>query len=162
MFSCGEKEVSREERVFNVDVNLENDFINIDNTKKQGNSHSGNFYSAVDKGTIYGAGFSRIMDDSLKSYNLDLVVEAWVRENTLPCEGSIAISLNKKDGTPKEWTTLKPTGFKEKQWIHVIDTLHYKSDVMNEISEIKIFSMKESGDDMFDVDDLKIKYIFNK
>ncbi len=160
--SCGEEKKPREEKVFNIDVNIEDDFINIDNTKKQGNSHSGNFYSAVDKGTIYGAGFSKIIDDSLKSYNLDLIIDVWVRENIAPCEGSIAISLNKKDGTPKEWAILKPENFKEKQWIHVIDTFRYKSDIMNEVNEIKIFSMKDAGDDTFDIDDLKIKYIFNK
>ena len=162
--SCGTKEESRTERVFDINVNLENDFINIDNTKKQYNAHSGDYYSGVDSTTIYGAGYVKKVDDTLKGYNLNLVVSAWVREFVAPSEGAIAVSLNKKDGSSKDWTGLKvkPENFKVKDWIYVTDTFKYKSDFMNDVSEIKIFSMKQQGSDMFDVDDLRIKYLFYK
>lgn len=162
--SCGNKVEKRNERIFDVNVNLENDFINIENTKKQYNAHSGDYYSGVDTSLKYGAGYVKKIDDTLRGYNLDLIVSAWVRESVAPCEGAIAVSLNGKDGSSKDWTGLKVSAdrFKEKEWIHVVDTFKYKSALMNDVSEIKVFSMKSEGGDMFDVDDLRINYIFYK
>lgn len=162
--SCGKKQEQRTERVFDVNVNLENDFINIDNTRKQYNAHSGEFYSGVDTIVQYGAGYVKHIDDSLKGYNLNLVVSAWVREFEAPAEGTIAVSVNKMDGSPKDWTGLKVKAnqFKEKEWIHITDTFRYNSDFLKDVNEIKIFSLKQKGNDQLDVDDLRIKYIFHK
>jgi hypothetical protein len=91
-------------------------------------------------------------------------VNAWVREVLAPSEGAIAVSLNKNGGEAKDWTgvKVKQENFKPNEWVHVIDTFKYKSDFMSDISEIKIFAMKQNGVDFFDMDDLKIKYIFHK
>ncbi len=97
---------NKTERIFDVHVNLENDFINIDNTKKQYNAHSGEFYSSIDSIAQYGAGYVKSIDDTLHGYNLNLIVSAWVREFEAPAEGSIAVSLNKADNSLKDWTGL--------------------------------------------------------
>jgi hypothetical protein len=159
-----EEREAKTERVFDVNVNLENDFINIENTKKTYNAHSGDYYSGVDSIVKYGAGYVKKIDDTLKGYNLDLIVSAWVREAVAPLEGSIAISLNLEDGSPKYWNGLdvKPGNFKENQWVHVIDTFNFKKDFMDNIKEVKIFSIKTKGSDLLDVDDLRIKYVFYK
>ena len=162
--ACGKKEVVKTERVFDINVNLENDFINVENTKKQLNAHAGDFYSGIDTVVKYGAGYVKKVDDTLKGYNLDLIVSAWVREVSAPCEGAIAVSLNGKDGAVKVWTGLKPDGtnFKEKEWVQLRDTFRFNSEKMNEVNEIKIFAIKTEGGDNFDVDDLRIKYLFHK
>ena len=162
--SCGDKEPARIERVFEANVNLENDYINIDNTKKQYNAHSGEYYSGIDTSMKYGAGYVKKIQDSLRGYNLNLVVSAWLREFSEPADGAVAVSVNLKDGKAKDWTGLKvkPENFKAKEWIYVTDTFRYNSDFMKDVDEIKIFSMKVEGGDMLDVDDLKIKYIFYK
>lgn len=161
--SCGTKEESKTERVFDVNVNLENDFINIENTKKQYNAHSGDYYSGVDSITVYGAGYVKKIDDTLKGYNLNVCISAWVRELYAPCEGGIAVSLNGAGGT-KDWKVLQPNAdtFKPNEWNQILDTIKYTSSLVNESNEIKIFSMKQNGSDAFDVDDLRIKYIFYK
>ena len=163
-YSCNRSEVKKTERDFEVNVNLENDFINIENTKKQYNAHTGDYYSGIDTTVKYGAGYIKKIDDTLKGYNLDLIVSAWIREMVSPCEGAIAVSLEGIDGSNKNWTGLKVKAgnFKVKEWNYVVDTFRYKEQFMNDVSQIKIFGMKNEGGDMFDVDDLRIKYIFYK
>lgn len=163
--SCnrGAKE-NKTERVFDVNVNLENDFINIENTRVHYNSHSGEYYSSVDSIVQYGAGYLKQIDDSLKGYNLDIIVNAWVREFEAPAEGYIAISANKADNSTKDWAGLKVKAgnFKEKEWIQLSDTFKYNADFLNDVNVFKIFALKPNGKDHLDVDDLRIKYIFYK
>ena len=164
MNACTKAEKTRTERVFDINVNLENDFINIDNTKRQYNAHSGDYYSGVDSITVYGAGYVKKIDDTLRGYGLDICVSAWVREVAAPSEGAIAVSLNGKGGETKNWTgvRVKEADFKPNEWIHIVDTFRYQSEFMKDIEEIKIFSMKQAGKDSYDVDDLRIKYLFHK
>lgn len=152
------------ERIFDINVNLEKDFINIETTRKQYNSHSGEYYSGIDSIIQYGAGYIKQIDDSLKGYNLNVAVSAWMREEQAPAEGSIGISVNKIDGTIKDWNgvKVKNPNFKPKEWIQVVDTFKYKADFLSDVKEIKVFSIKTTGKDYLDVDDLRIKYIFYK
>lgn len=165
LISCNssDKKISPE-RIFDINVNLENDFINIESTRKQYNSHSGEYYSGVDSINQYGAGYVKQIEDTLKGFNLKLIISAWLRESNSPGEGSIAISVNKPDGTIKDWNGLKvkTPNFKEKEWIHITDTFKYQADFLADVKEIKIFALKQHGKDLLDVDDLKIKYIFYK
>lgn len=164
LISCGKRdEIKRTERIYDVDVNMENDFINIENTKRQYNAHSGDYFSSVDSVAIYGAGYVKTIHDSLKGYNLNVCVSAWVREFSAPCEGIIAASLN-KDNSVIDWKNLQPNAnnFKEKEWNYITDTIKYNSSQINEATVLKIFSMKQAGKDFLDVDDLRIKYIFYK
>lgn len=163
LVSCTKIDKNATQRV--VDVNLNPDeFLNFEHTKKQYNAHSGEFYNAIDSVGIYGAGYVKKIDDTLRGYAVDICVTAWVREILAPSEGAIAVSLNKKGGETKEWTGLKvkPENFKPNEWIQITDTFRYKNEVMNDIDEIKIFAMKQNGVDFFDIDDLRIKYIFHK
>ncbi len=161
--SCGKKTAPRTERVFDIDVNMENDFLNIESTKKSFNAHGGDFYSGVDSINIYGAGYSKKIVDSLKGYNLDVVISAWIREMKLPDEGGIAVSVNAPNVT-KDWQVVKckAGSFKVGEWNQIKDTLKFTADKMKDVTEVKIFSMKSNGSDLFDVDDLRIKYIFHK
>lgn len=161
--SCKREEKSKIERVFDVNVNMENDFLNIESTRKQFNSHSGEFYSGIDTVLMYGAGYSKKIDDSLKGYNVEIYLSAWVRENQEPCEGGIAVALNSPGGN-KDWRVLqpKPGAFKAGEWNQIIDTIRYNAGLINESNEIKIFSIKQKGADNLDVDDLRIRYKFYK
>lgn len=162
--SCAKEQKKTENaRYFDVNVNMENDFINIESTKRQYNAHSGDYYSGVDSIAQYGAGYVKKIDDTLKGYNLDVYVSVWMREMKAPNEGSIAFSLNNAGGT-KDWKALqcKSNNFKPGEWIQVIDTIRYTSDQLKDATELKIFSMKSTGSDFLDVDDLRIKYKFHK
>lgn len=161
--SCSKIEKDSTKLVFETSVNPE-EFLNFDNTKRENNAHTGNFYNVVDSITVYGAGCVKKIDDTLQGYDVDICVNAWVRESMAPSEGAIAVSLNKKSGETKDWTGVKVDAgnFKANEWIHVIDTFKYKSDFMSDINEIRIFAMKQNGADSFDIDDLRVKYIFHK
>jgi len=161
--SCSKVDKDSTKRVVDVSVNPE-EFLNFESTKKEYNAHTGNFYNGVDSTTVYGAGYVKKIDDTLRGYAVDICINAWVREILGPSEGAIVVSMNKKGGQAKDWTgaKVKPENFKPNEWIHVTDTFKYKSDFMNDIDEIKIFAMKQNGIDFFDMDDLRIKYIFHK
>lgn len=162
--SCAKQETENTDRIFEVNVNMENDFINIESTKKLNNAHSGDYYSSVDSINVYGAGYVKRIDDTLKGYKLDLIVSAWLRELAEPNEGGIAIALNAADGTAKHWQVLKcrDGSFIKGEWMFVQDTLRFEADKIKDVKEIKTFSMKQNGADALDVDDLRIKYRFYK
>ena len=128
--SCSKIEKNTTQKVIDVSVNPE-EFLNFESTKKEWNAHTGNFYNAVDSTTIYGAGYLKKIDDTLRGYAVDICVNAWVREIVSPSEGAIAVSLNKKGGETKDWTGLKvkSDNFKPNEWIHVLDTFKYKSEL---------------------------------
>lgn len=163
--SCTKTETKRTEHISEIAVSMEkNDFVNIENSRRQYNAHGGEYYSGVDSIQVYGGGYVKRLEDSLKNYNLDLVVSGWLREIKAPCEGYIAVSLVGADGSIKDWNGVneKKGKFTENQWFFVTDTFHYNKTLLNTVSEVKVFAMKPNGADMFDMDDLKVKYIFYK
>jgi hypothetical protein len=113
---------------------------------------------------IYGAGYLKKIDDSLKGYNLDVIVTAMLREENAPAEGSIAFSLNDNSGAVKNWQTVSvlQQNFKPKEWCKIEDTIKYDSNLLRESSELRIFAMKQNGGDKLDVDNLNIKCRFYK
>ena len=164
LIACGEPEKKRTgEVVYSTEVNMEDEMF-TEKSKKQGSAHSGENYSSIDATVQYGAGFSKKVNDTLNGYNLELIVSSWIREEQLPCEGAIAVSLNKKNGEVKVWKNVKPieNNFKEKNWNFIVDTFRFKGEEMKDVAEIKVFAMKVNGSDVFDVDDLNIKYIYYK
>jgi hypothetical protein len=163
--SCNRDKPKRDERLFDVNVTMEkNDFVNVENTRKAFNAHSGDYFSSIDSVTQYGAGYVKKIDDSLRGYNVDIVVSAYIREASAPLEGGLAVSVFAPTGI-KDWRVLQPKvgAFKPGQWNLVQDTVKYPSSLLTEKdSEIKIFSVKPKGSDFLDIDDIKIKYIFYK
>lgn len=164
--SCSNLDKKRtDEKVIDIHVTMEkNDFVNIENTRKQFNAHSGDYFSSIDSIIQYGGGYVKKIDDSLKGYDVDIYLSAFIRENESPLQGGIAVSIFTPSGI-KDWKVLQPKlgTFKPKEWCQVIDTIRYKSSLLAEKdAEIKIFSVKQTGADMLDVDDIKIKYVFHK
>ena len=78
-------------------VNLEDEDIYCNQYRKLNNAHSGKYYSSIDSSTHYGAGYSKIIPDSLLGYNLSVYISVWVKEKTEPIEGEIGISLNAEE-----------------------------------------------------------------
>lgn len=164
LISCGKEEEQVTERLFDVNVNMENDFINIAPTISQNNPHSGTYYSAIDSTKGYGGGYIKKIDDSLKGYNLDVYVSAWVREYAFPLQGIIALSLDNEKNEMKHWAQIQANQetFKLGEWNHVVDTVHFTNNQILNSDNLKTFSMKLVGSDYFDMDDLRIRYRFYK
>lgn len=162
-FHKGDKHIG--EKVYDVNISMEkNEFVNIENTRKDYNAHSGNSFSSIDSITQYGAGYVKKIDDSLKGYDVDIYLSAFIRELESPLEGGIAVSIFTPDGV-KDWrvTAPKKNGFKPNEWCQIIDTIKYNHKLLENLNtEIKIFSVKPKGKDFLDVDDIKIKYVFHK
>ncbi len=149
---------------FEAEVNMENDHINIENTKKYSNAHSGDYYSSVDSVQTYGAGYVKTIADSLKGYNLTVYVTGWLREKEAPFEGSIAVSMN-DGGNVLDWKCieLKNKPYKAGEWIMVKDSFNYPPNLFNRKDvQHKVFSFKRQGADALDADDIHITYKFYK
>ncbi len=164
--SCSGHDVKNKgERVYDINISMENnEFVNIESTRKEYNAHSGNCFSSIDSITQYGAGYVKKIDDSLKGYDVDIYLSAFIRETELPLDGGIAVSIFTPTGI-KDWKVIVPkkAAFKPNEWCQIIDTIKYNHLLLeNPNTEIKIFSVKQKGKDFLDVDDIKIKYVFHK
>ena len=161
--SCGGDTKNTNKKVFDINVTMEkNDFVNIETTRKQFNAHSGEYFSSIDSVTQYGAGYVKQIDDSLNGYAVDIYLSAFIREKEAPLEGGVAVAIFTPSGI-KDWKLLRPKTFKPNEWCQVTDTIRYRSTLLNQKgTEIKIFSVKSTGTDFLDIDDIKIKYIFHK
>lgn len=165
LISCSKKETaSTTDKTIEINIDMESGFLNIEETKQKDNAYQGQYYSSVDSVRIYGAGYLKKIEDTLKGYNLEVIVTAMLREENAPIEGSIAFSLNDHSGAVKNWQTLSVSqqNFKPREWCKIEDTIKYDSNLLRESSELKIFSMKQNGADKLDVDNLNIKYRFYK
>ncbi len=166
-FACTRVEnrnVNENTVVLNAELNLENDTLNIEKTRRLNNAHSGKYYSSTDSISKYGVGFCKTIPDSLFGYNLSVYISVWVRESLLPVEGEIAVSLNVGDKLI-DWKSIKQKdiAYKQGKWIQIKDSLFYPSKLISQKKTfLKVFAMKDSGKDSFDVDDLIIKFKFSK
>lgn len=163
--SCSkENSESKTEKTIEVQIDMESGFLNVEDTKHKDNAYQGQYYSSVDSVKIYGAGYLKKIDDSLKGYNLDVIVTAMLREENFPNEGGLAFSLNDNIGGVKSWKTIAVSqeSFKPKEWCKIEDTIKYESNLIIESSELRIFAMKQLGADKLDIDNINIKYRFYK
>jgi len=147
-----------------AEVNLENEDAYSNQYRKFNNAHSGNYYSSIDSATHYGAGYCKTIPDSLLGYNLSVYVSVWVREKISPIEGEIGVSLNVGDKL-LDWKSIgmKNVPIHDNKWIQLSDSFFYPAKLLFEKQTyIKVFAMKDSGKDFFDMDDLEIKYKFSK
>lgn len=145
-------------------VNLEDEDIYCNQYRKLNNAHSGKYYSSIDSATLYAAGYSKIIPDSLLGYNLSVYISVWVREKFEPFEGEIGISLNAEDKLI-DWKSMgvKNSSFRHDKWIQLSDSFFYSGKLLlKKNTYLKVFAMKNSGKDFFDFDDLEIKYKFSK
>jgi len=152
------------EKVFDVTIDLEDEFLNIESTKQKDHALNGDYYSSVDSIKIYGAGYSKKIVDSLKNNNLEVIISAWLRESKTPNEGVIAFSLNGINGEIKDWKTIavQPDKFSPSIWCKLQDTIRYDANTVSSANLLKIFGMKQNGSDSLDIDDVKIKFRFYK
>lgn len=152
------------EKTIEVDVDMENEYLNVSETKQKGSAFKGDYFSSVDSVRVYGAGYSLKINDTLKGYNLQVLVSAWLREVNSPNEGSIGFSLNDQSGAVKNWKALsiEKNNFKANEWVNITDTVEFEGELTRQASELRIFAMKQNGSDKLDVDNLNIKYRFYK
>jgi|ERR1700752_3294615 len=150
--------------VFTADMNMENKALNFESTLKENGAHSGKYYSSVDSIMQYGAGYSYVLADSLKSKTLTVFVSAWVRESELPLEGEIAAAVETSKGN-KAWVTFglkNKSAYKVGDWVQIKDSVQYDKSILNDPHvDVRVFAIKSKGKDMLDVDDLQIKYKFS-
>jgi len=164
---CSRSQKSNNENldiILSAKVNLENEDAYSNQYRKLNNAHSGNYYSSIDSVTLYGAGYCKTIPDSLLGYNLSVYVSVWVREKISPIEGEIGVSLNVGDKL-LDWKSIrtKKISIHENKWIQLSDSFFYPAKLLFEKQTyLKVFAMKDSGKDFFDIDDLEIKYKFSK
>ncbi len=164
---CSRSQKSNNENldiIHSAKVNLENEDAYSNQYRKLNNAHSGNYYSSIDSVTLYGAGYCKTIPDSLIGYNLSVYISVWVREKISPIEGEIGVSLNVGDKL-LDWKSIcaKKKSFHNNKWIQLSDSFFYPAKLLFEKQTyIKVFAMKDSGKDFFDMDDLEIKYKFSK
>ena len=115
-----------------AEVNLENDTLTVEKTRRLNNAHSGKYYSSTDSISKYGVGFCKTIPDSLLGHNLSVYVSVWVRENLLPVEGEIGVSLNVGDQVI-DWKSIKQKdiAYKQGEWIQIKDSLFYPSKLIS-------------------------------
>ncbi len=163
--SCSRYKKSGDDVLLIADVNMENRLLNFETTLKENNAHSGQFYSSIDSVRQYGVGYSYILPDSLKTKNLTLYISAWVRESELPLEGAIAAAVETTKGNVAWYTfdAKKITTYKAGEWVQIKDSVTYESTLFNQPHiDVRVFGLKSKGKDMFDIDDLQVKYKFSK
>jgi hypothetical protein len=145
-------------------INLEDEDAYSNQYRKLNYAHSGNYYSSIDSVTHYGAGYCKAIPDSLLGYNLSVYISVWVREKISPIEGEIGVSLNVGDKL-LDWKSIgmKNIPIHNNEWIQLSDSFFYPAKLLFEKKTyLKVFAMKDSGKDFFDIDDLEIKYKFSK
>ena len=150
--------------VLTSEINMEHQILNFESTKKEGNSHSGKYYSSVDSVSKYGVGYSFVIADSLKEKNLTIYVSGWVREEFSPIDGTIAVAISTSKWVAK-WQEFvsKDNAYKPGQWTEINDSLTVQSSLLkDEFVEVSVFGFKQKGSDKFDTDDIRIKYKFSK
>ncbi len=89
-------------------------------------------------------------------------ISAWVRENEAPLTGGVAFALTNSKGM-QHWVVFKSKAqnYTPGQWVQIQDSLYFPSEKINDPkTEIAVVGIKDDGRDLFDIDDLKIKYKF--
>ena len=149
--------------IISNEINMEHTYLNFESTKKEGNAHSGKYYSQVDVAHQFAVGYEYVVPDSLKNKTLTVYVSGWVREQAAPVEGEIVVALTTSKGTV-EWN-----GFKHKSisynlntWVLIKDSITYTPNMMKDsFVKIGVVGQKTSGADALDIDDLVINYKFS-
>ncbi len=165
LFTGCSKKNSRENIVEIVQqINMEDRFLNFDQTRKEGDAIQGKYYSSADSVKGYTVGYNFVVPDSLKSRTLKIYVSAMVREKELPQQGDLAIVMSNSKGI-LSWNTVGQ--FNKKmvpgQWVKLIDSVEYTPENMKDsFIEVGIIGTKLAGSDFFDVDDVNFKMNFIK
>lgn len=162
LMGCGRGTKQNADIIITQEINMEHRPMNFEQSKREGKSHSGQYYSSVDSVSQYGVGYDFVLPDSLKKKNVIVYISAWVREAELPIQGEINVGLSDAKGI-KKWNgyKIKQPNFKANEWCFLKDSIIYSSsDLNNEYTKIGVIAIKNNGKDLFDVDDLQIKYKF--
>lgn len=146
--------------VISQEAGLDEAVLNAD-TRKNGDAHSGQYYSSIDAKQQFGMGRSLLIPDSLKGKRLVVYVSAWVREPQAPIEGGIALQLSNPQGTTS-FKVFKPSDIQASgRWVQVIDSARFGAQGLKAGgAELKVFGYKDSGPDSLDIDDIQLKYKF--
>jgi hypothetical protein len=146
--------------VLSQEAGLDDEVLNA-NTKKQGDAHSGQYYSSFDAKQQFGLGRSFFIPDSLKGKRLVVYVSAWVREREAPIEGGLAMQLSNGQETLK-FQVFKPADTQSAgKWVQIRDSIRFGSQSLKtEHAELKAFGFKDAGPDSLDIDDIQLTYKF--
>ncbi len=127
-------------------------------------AHSGKHFYRVNETTKYASTRVFSIPDSLRDYDVTVIVSAWLRESEHPNEGKIAIQLKSQDGqvTWNEFQ-LKGNNFQANKWLFIKDSIFISFfSYRDQPTDIVVFGFKGDGPDNLDVDDMKIEYKFSK
>lgn len=162
LVGCNRSTKQNTDIIITQEINMEHRPMNFEQSKREGKSHSGQYYSSVDSVNQFGVGYDYVLPDSLKKKNAIVYISCWVREAELPIQGEINIGLSDAKGV-KKWNgfRIKEANFKANEWCYLKDSIIYtSSDLNNDYTKIGVIAIKNNGRDLFDVDDLQIKYRF--
>jgi hypothetical protein len=144
-----------------VSVNFENRILG-ENTKTEGEGHSGSSFSRMTSSSNFGAGYSFVIPDSLKGHQIKITIDAWIRSNLSQSKAAIIISSSRQDSV-LNWNPLWASSsiIEPNKWSH------YKASIIlpkkfNDIQYSKVsvygFLGGDAGTEAFDIDDFNITF----
>lgn len=146
-------------------LNMDDRFLNFDNTRKEGDAHQGKYYTSADSIKGFTAGYNYILPDSLKNRKIKVYVSAWAREQELPAQGDLIVAMESSKGIIG-WNGVGQFNKKMApgQWVHLVDSLEYSPEKTNDpYIQIGVIGNKTNGKDAFDLDDINLKIrVYNK
>jgi hypothetical protein len=144
-----------------VNINFENRVMG-ENTRAEGEGHSGNSFSRMTSSSNFGSGYSLIIPDSLRGKEIKVSVEGWIRSNLSQSKSTIIISSSKQDSV-LNWCPLwlSASIAQPNKWCYFKNSVVIPKN-FNGIQYTKVsvygFLGGDAGTEIFDLDDFNITF----